>query len=113
MLCYHGPGLHILLDYRPALRQRTGVGEYVHEMASALMRLLAPADALTLFSSSLKDRLGPDRVPGARQVDLRIPVRALNFAGPRLRWPPVEWFAGPVDVAHSMHPLSIPARRAR
>jgi len=27
--------VRILLDYRPALRQRTGVGEYVHELAKA------------------------------------------------------------------------------
>ena len=29
--------VRILLDYRPALRQRTGVGEYVHELARALL----------------------------------------------------------------------------
>ena len=29
--------VRILLDYRPALRQRTGVGEYVHELARALV----------------------------------------------------------------------------
>ena len=56
-LCYHGPDLRILLDYRPALRQRTGVGEYVHEIAAALTRLLSPSDSVTLFSSSWKDRL--------------------------------------------------------
>ena len=37
-LCYHGRDLRILLDYRPALRERTGVGEYVHEIAAALDR---------------------------------------------------------------------------
>jgi len=62
-LCYHGPDLRILLDYRPALRERTGVGEYVHEIAAALLRQLGPADALTLFSSSWKDRLPAGRIP--------------------------------------------------
>ena len=28
--------VRILLDYRPALRERTGVGEFVHELARAL-----------------------------------------------------------------------------
>ena len=107
------PDLRILLDYRPALRQRTGVGEYVHEIAAALARHLSgSADSLTLFSSSWKDRLDGG-VAHARVVDARVPVRALNFAWHRLGWPPVERFAGPTDIAHSLHPLLMPARRAR
>jgi glycosyltransferase involved in cell wall biosynthesis len=105
--------LRILLDYRPALRARTGVGEYAHELAAALIRQLPPSDAVTLFSSSWKDRLPPDRLAGARVVDAKIPVRLLNLAWHRLRWPPVEALAGDQDVAHSMHPLLMPARRAR
>jgi len=105
--------LRILLDYRPALRERTGVGEYAHELAAALVRQLRPPDTLTLFSSSWKDRLPPGRVPGADVVDLRIPVRVLNTAWHRLGWPPAERFAGPIDIAHSLHPLLMPARRAR
>ena len=107
------PELRFLLDYRPALRERTGAGEYVHEMATALARRLTPPDTLTLFSSSWKDRLGPGRVPGARVVDVRVPVRVLNTAWHRFGWPPVERCAGPVDVAHSFHPLLIPASRAK
>ena len=107
------PDLRFLLDYRPALRARTGVGEYVHEMAAALARRLSPSDALTLFSSSWKDRLDAGRVPGTRVIDVRVPVRVLNAAWHRLGWPPIERFAGPVDVAHSFHPLLMPAARAR
>jgi glycosyltransferase involved in cell wall biosynthesis len=103
--------LRILLDYRPALRQRTGVGEYVHETASALARRLPAADELLLFSSSWKDRL-PASAPPGRHVDVRIPVRVLNALWHRFESPAVEWFAGPVDVAHSFHPLLMPARRA-
>jgi glycosyltransferase involved in cell wall biosynthesis len=112
-LCYHGRDLRILLDYRPALRERTGVGEYAHEIAAALARHLEPPDRLTIFSSSWKDRLPVGRVPGADVLDIRIPVRALNAAWHRLGWPPIERFAGAVDVAHSLHPLLMPARRAR
>jgi glycosyltransferase involved in cell wall biosynthesis len=104
--------VRILIDYRPALRERTGVGHYVHELASALQPRLGPDDSLTLFSSSWKDRLAARTVPGARVVDRRIPVRALNLAWHRLEWPPIEWLAGPVDIAHSAHPLCMPARRA-
>jgi len=105
--------LRILLDYRPALRARTGVGEYAHELAAALVRHLAPTDTLTLFSSSWKDRLSADRLRGARVVDARVPVRILNAAWHRAGWPPVEFFAGPQDLVHSLHPLLMPARRAR
>ena len=111
-LCYHGRDLRILLDYRPALRERTGVGEYAHELAAALVRQLRPPDTVTVFSSSWKDRLPADRLPGADVVDLRVPVRVLNAAWHRLGWPPVDRFAGPIDIAHSLHPLLMPARRA-
>jgi glycosyltransferase involved in cell wall biosynthesis len=104
--------VRILLDYRPALRQRTGVGEYVHRLAGALVATLPQGDALTLFSSSWKDRLPADAVAGAGGVDARIPVTLLNLAWHRLEWPPAEWFSGPVDVTHSMHPLMVPSRTA-
>ena len=104
--------MDILIDYRPALRQRTGVGEYVHGLAAALAGRLDPGDAITLFSSSWKDRLPVGAVPGTGQIDARIPVQLLNFAWHRLEWPPVEWVAPPVDVVHSPHPLLIPSRVA-
>jgi glycosyltransferase involved in cell wall biosynthesis len=102
--------VHILMDYRPALRQRTGVGEYVHGLATALSTCLPPEDSLTLFSSSWKDRLPPAVVPGARQVDARVPVRLLNAAWHRFLWPPSEWLGGRADIVHSMHPLMLPGR---
>jgi glycosyltransferase involved in cell wall biosynthesis len=106
------PGVRILLDYRPALRERTGVGEYVHELAAALDRQRPADDTLTLFSSSWKDRLTSVRLARARIVDTRLPVRFLNFSWHRLEFPPVEWLVGPLDIAHSPSPLLIPTRRA-
>ena len=53
--------------------------------------------------------------PCARRKRRRRP-RAGPRPQPRLApagWPPVERFAGPVDVAHSMHPLLMPARARR
>jgi glycosyltransferase involved in cell wall biosynthesis len=103
--------VRIVLDYRPALRERSGVGEYVHELARHAAARLAPGDSLTLFSASWRDRLDPHAVNGARTVDVRIPVRALNFAWHRLEWPPIERLAGGgFDVVHSAHPLLTPAR---
>ena len=106
--------MHLLLDYRPALTRRTGVGEYAHELAAALGRTARPGDRLTLFTSSWRDRPDPAvrQWPGVTVVDRRVPVHVLNWAWHRREWPPIEWLAGPVDVAMSMHPLLLPARTA-
>jgi len=107
--------LRILLDYRPALRQRTGVGEYVHQLARALVASAPPSgsESLCLFSSSWAHRLARDVVPGAQVIDRRIPVRLLNLLWHRAQWPPVEQLAGgQYDLAHSAHPLLMPSRRA-
>jgi glycosyltransferase involved in cell wall biosynthesis len=105
--------VRILLDYRPALRERTGVGEYVHGVARAVAASTAPGESLTLFSASWRDRLRPDVVPGWATLDRRIPVRTLNYAWHRWEWPPVERIAGRAfEVVHAAHPLLIPARRA-
>lgn len=106
--------MRTLVDYRPALRTRTGVGEYVHELARALVATGDPVkDPLFLFSSSRTDRLAPDAVPGATVIDRRWPVRLLNYAWHRWEWPPIETLAGqPFDLVQSLHPLLLPAKRA-
>ena len=105
-------GVRILLDYRSALRNRTGVGEFTHNMAATLARLGGTADRVTLFSSSWKDRLPPSPVENASVIDKHIPVSVLNLAWHRLGWPPVEMLAGRADVAWSLHPLLMPANGA-
>lgn len=107
--------MRLLIDYRPALRERTGVGEFVHELAKALSDGSRPANVVTLFTSSWKDR--PDaalasEMSAAQVADVRVPVRALVWAWNRLEWPPVEWLAGDHDVVHSQSPLLIPSARA-
>jgi glycosyltransferase involved in cell wall biosynthesis len=104
--------VRILVDYRPALRERTGVGEYVHQVATALVETAPAGESLVLFSASWRDRLQPGIVPGASIVDRPVPVRLLNRLWHRLEWPPVEYFSGAVDVAQSAHPLLIPSTRA-
>jgi glycosyltransferase involved in cell wall biosynthesis len=105
--------VRILLDYRPALRQRSGVGEYVHELATALLAEPQTDHTLTLFSASWRDRVDRGRAPRAPISDCRVPVSVLNYAWHRLQWPPVEWLtrAG-ADLVHSAHPIRIPTRNA-
>ncbi len=112
--------VRVLIDYRPALRQRSGVGEYTHQLVKALLAAF-PADAsstplaVTLFSSSWRDRLAlaDSELAGAARVDARVPVRVLNMAWHRFGWPPAELLArGRFDVTHSLHPLILPSRAA-
>ena len=104
--------MRILVDYRPALRQRTGVGEYIHQLVRAYTAV--HRDEVLLFTSSWKVRpaANVEAETGARVIDRRVPVRVLNYLWHRLEWPPADMLAGPIDVAHSAHPLLMPARRA-
>jgi glycosyltransferase involved in cell wall biosynthesis len=112
--------VRVLIDYRPALRERSGVGEYAHELAVALLKARrarrGDGDALdlTLFSSSWKDRLvRAADLADASIVDRRVPVRILNFAWHRLQWPPIEMLVDRrFDVVQSLHPLLLPTRHA-
>jgi glycosyltransferase involved in cell wall biosynthesis len=104
--------VRILVDYRPALRERTGVGEYIHQLARAYTA--AHGQEVLLFTSSWKDRPSRNAAAqtGARVIDWRIPVHILNYLWHRLEWPPAEMLAGEVDITHSAHPLLMPARNA-
>jgi glycosyltransferase involved in cell wall biosynthesis len=111
--------VRLLVDYRAALRNPSGVGEYTRQLVSALAhrrRAAATHEGLeiTLFSSSWKDRLvRPAPLADARIVDRRVPVRMLNFAWHRLGWPAAEALTGQrFDVVHSFHPLLMPSRSA-
>jgi glycosyltransferase involved in cell wall biosynthesis len=42
----------------------------------------------------------------------RVPARLLRACWGRVEWPPVEWFAGSVDVFHATNFVAPPARRA-
>ena len=104
--------MRILVDYRPALRERTGVGEYMHQLVRAYTA--QGEDEVVVLTSSWKDRPPPGLAAELKAgvVDRRIPVRVLNFAWHRLEWPPVEALAGGCDVVHAAHPLLIPSRAA-
>lgn len=107
--------MRVLIDYRPALRERSGAGEYTHQLVRALLAAIPASQLeLTIFSSSWKDRLR-DRteLAGAATIDRRIPVTVLNFAWHRLGWPPAEVVTRRTfDVTHSSHPLLLPAHAA-
>lgn len=107
--------MRILIDYRPALRERTGAGEYIHNLAGAYARQHAgDGTDLAVFTSSWKDRpaAGLASELAVRVVDRRVPVRLLNYLWHRMEWPPVETLGIAADVVHAAHPLLIPTRHA-
>lgn len=111
--------MRAVIDYRPALRERSGVGEYAYELVRALLRI-HPSDEsgrpleLCVFSSSWKHRLAlPPELAGAVAIDRAVPGIVLNFTWHRFGWPPAETLMGRAfDVTHSLHPLIMPARNA-
>ena len=72
--------MRVLVDYRPALRARTGVGEYMHELVRAYTAS-HPADDVAVFTSSWADRPAPGTAAAlsARVVDRHVPVAVLNW----------------------------------
>jgi len=104
--------MRIVVDYRPALRARTGVGEYIRQLVAAYTA--AHRDDVAVFTSSWKDR--PSATTAAelrvRVIDRRVPVTLLNLLWHRLEWPPIESLASDADVVHAAHPLLIPTRHA-
>src|SRR5262249_16785240 len=105
--------MRILIDYRPALRQRSGVGEYIVQLLQALAAVKAPGDELAIFSSSWKDRVQRSGLdPGVEVVDMRIPVRVLNRLWHQRGWPGIEQLAGRFDIVHAAGPVLVPSRDA-
>lgn len=106
--------MNIGFDLRPSLSKPTGVGAYVLALARRLPAL-APDVHFYFFSASLKEPYPERNWPkNVTLVDLRLPVRALNFAWNRLGWPPLDRFVGaPLDLVHSPHPLIVPGKAAK
>jgi len=115
-----GVVMRVLMDYRPALRARTGVGEWTHQLILSLLRLKSGGDPLagdldlTLWTSSWRDRPEPRVVAelaGATVIDRRLPVRPLTWAWNRLGWPGIESLTvRSFDIVHSTAPLLLPSR---
>ncbi len=107
--------MRVLMDYRPALHERTGVGEYTHQLIREVA-VTNRADSVTAFSSSWKNRVPSAAradLPGATVLDLKIPVKLLNLLWHRAEWPSIERLTGSrYDVVHSFHPLLLPSSHA-
>jgi glycosyltransferase involved in cell wall biosynthesis len=91
----------------------TGVGYYTLHQLRALLQLEG-APRLRLVASSAQPVPPVLRELGAAAASFRMvrcPTRLKVALWTRAGWPPVEWFAGPVDIAHGGFHLLPAARR--
>jgi len=105
--------MRIGFDVRCFLKRETGVGIYFKNLLFFLAQI-DKSNEYFLFSSSLKDRFPLHKVPPFSKkkfLDLRLPVKAVNFFWYKLRWPPVDFFfKTDMDLTHSPVPLILPTK---
>lgn len=107
--------MRIALDVYHALFP-SGVKTYIDGLAAALAR--GRVEELVLFANYLRPwraalpalQADATRIRTSR---VRLPRRMVEGIWRRVGMPPIEWFAGRVDIFHATHFVLPPARRAR
>ena len=105
--------MRIGFDVRCFLKEETGVGIYFKNLLFHLAQI-DQSNEYFIFSSSLKDRFPLHKVPPFSKkkfLDLRLPVKAVNFFWYKLCWPPLDFFfKTDMDLTHSPVPLILPTK---
>lgn len=105
--------MRIGFDVRPLLKQETGVGIYLRNLLSHLS-VIDRENEYYLFSTSLKDRLSPKKMPEFEKGDFRefrFPVRVIDYAWHHWGWPKMDcFFKTDLDLTHSHSPLFLPTK---
>lgn len=107
-----GDRLRVAVDATPLLGRRTGVGNFT---AALLERLAAREDvALTAYGVTWRGRreLAAALPAPVRPCRRPMAARPLRWAWGRLDLPPIEWWAGAVDVVHGTNFVVPPTSRA-
>ncbi|HEV3451061.1 MAG TPA: glycosyltransferase family 1 protein [Acidimicrobiia bacterium] len=103
------PRLRVALDATSSLGVRTGVGN----VAGGLLEHLAARTDLDVTAFAItwrgRNRLAGTLPPSVHAATRRFPARLTRALWPRIAWPRVERWTGPVDVVHSLH-VAPPAR---
>ncbi|MBP1598700.1 MAG: glycosyl transferase, group 1 [Acidobacteria bacterium] len=91
-----------------------GIARYVRALVSA-MAAAAPSDRFVLVSNHFRRNHAPWRHPGPNvtHVDLQVPRRLMQTCWNRIGWPPMDSFAGPLDIFHGTHFVLPPVRTAK
>lgn len=107
--------MRIVVDVSPLSRPCTGVGHYLRGMVAGLAGALGPSDSLCTFAlASVRGERGIlsalAGVPAERRI-LRFPYpHGARVAWSRLGTPPVERYAGELDVFHPSDWMQPPQR---
>ena len=102
--------MRIALDGTPLLGSTTGVGTYVRGLLDGLTELgLSPAAVPFTLRGGTRP---PDLPETVTWRHVPAPARLLQAAWSRLPLPPVEVFAGRIDVFHATNFVAPPALRA-
>ena len=104
------PPVRVAIDVTPTLGQRSGIGHFVSELVDAIGR--AEPDGgrpieLVPYAVTFRGR----RSAATRQR-APMPARPLRALWTRADAPAIEWWTGPVDVAHGTNFVVPPARCA-
>lgn len=99
--------LRVGLDVTPAVTTHGGLARYTNE----LWRALADREDLVVAAFALGRGPRPDPTLAVRRV--AVPLRLLRPLWRHARMPRAEWFAGRVDVVHSLALLPAPTRRPK
>jgi glycosyltransferase involved in cell wall biosynthesis len=91
-----------------------GISRYVRALVSA-MAAAAPSDRFVLVSNHFRRNHAPWRHPGPNvtHVDLQVPRRLMQTCWNQIGWPPMDSFAGPLDIFHGTHFVLPPVRAAK
>jgi glycosyltransferase involved in cell wall biosynthesis len=91
-----------------------GIARYVRALVSA-MAAAAPTDRFILVSNHFRRNHAPWRHagPNVAHVDLQVPRRWMQACWNRMGWPPMDSFAGPLDIFHGTHFVLPPVRAAK
>jgi len=108
--------MKIALDVSCLIQQPlTGVGYYTLNQVQALIRDARDVE-IQAFASSAQ---GPPQCLAALAQGcagskiVGWPTRLKTLLWTRFEWPPIEWFTGPVDIAHGAFHLLPPSRGAK
>ncbi len=108
--------MKVAVDIRPLLSRPTGVGIWLHNILAA-MKKYESSFQWVYFSSSMKERFPEGKLedfPPGRLVDLRIPVKILNFLFYNFRFPSLEFLTGEkLDITLSPNPMILPSYKAK
>jgi glycosyltransferase involved in cell wall biosynthesis len=107
--------MRVALDATPLLGARTGIGEYVARLVEGLSAIGAAEEIrLTAFTwrGQRELELNAPSLPGVVTHSRRVPARLLRDTWSHSSFPPVELFAGSIDVFHGTNFVLPPTRHA-